>query len=84
MLYWPVPSVATERTFSISTELDASTVTPGSTAPDASLTIPAIVPVLGQGPDRREEHGQNDQSPREPVHATSCVPRKNDYFVGRN
>src|SRR6187402_3682945 len=43
MLYWPLPSVVTERTFSINTELAASTVTPGSTAPDASLTIPAIV-----------------------------------------
>src|SRR6185436_9789720 len=41
--YWPVSSVTTERTFSISAGLDASTVTPGSTAPDASLTTPAIV-----------------------------------------
>jgi hypothetical protein len=38
MRYWPLPSVTTDRTFSISAGLDASTVTPGSTAPDASLT----------------------------------------------
>src|SRR6185436_16859712 len=31
-----------ERVFSMSTGLDASTVTPGSTAPDASLTVPTI------------------------------------------
>ena len=36
-----VPSVVTERTFSISAGLAASTVTPGSTAPDVSLTTPA-------------------------------------------
>src|SRR3954453_9345863 len=41
--YWPLPSVATERAFSISAALAASTVTPGSTAPDVSLTVPAIV-----------------------------------------
>ena len=41
-MYWPVPSVTTVRVFSRSAGLDASTVTPGSTAPDASLTTPAI------------------------------------------
>jgi D-tagatose-1,6-bisphosphate aldolase subunit GatZ/KbaZ len=40
--YWPVPSVAADRTFSISTGLAASTVTPGNTAPDASFTTPAM------------------------------------------
>jgi hypothetical protein len=34
ILYWPVPSVLTERTFSIRAGLAASTMTPGSTAPD--------------------------------------------------
>src|SRR5688500_4880979 len=42
--YWPVSSLTTERTFSIRTGLAASTVTPGSTAPDASLTTPAMAP----------------------------------------
>src|SRR5438132_323268 len=45
MRYWPVPSVTTVRTFSISSGLAASTVTPGSTAPEASLTTPPIVAV---------------------------------------
>jgi hypothetical protein len=38
--YWPVPSVTAIRTFSISAGLAASTVTPGRTAPEASLTTP--------------------------------------------
>src|SRR5581483_5646948 len=42
MRYCPVPPVTTVRTFSMSAALAASTVTPGSTAPDASLTCPAI------------------------------------------
>src|SRR5688500_17094985 len=40
--YWPPPSVTAVRTFSIRAGLDASTVTPGSTAPEASLTTPVI------------------------------------------
>jgi hypothetical protein len=40
--YCPVPSVTVDRTFSMSAGLDASTVTPGSTAPDASRTSPLI------------------------------------------
>src|SRR5262249_30287761 len=43
MEYLPSPSVTTARVFSIRTGLDASTVTPGSTAPDVSFTTPAIV-----------------------------------------
>src|SRR4029453_6860675 len=42
MRYWPLPSVTTERTFSIKTGLEASTVTPGNTAPEGSLTTPVI------------------------------------------
>src|SRR5688572_19816920 len=42
MRYCPAPSVTTVRTFSINAGLAASTVTPGSTAPDESLTTPAI------------------------------------------
>ena len=42
MRYWPLPSVTAVRIFSISSGLDASTVTPGSTAPDESLTTPVI------------------------------------------
>src|SRR4029453_18627568 len=36
--------VSTDRTFSMRTGLAASTVTPGSTAPDTSLTTPVIAP----------------------------------------
>src|SRR5437016_4189201 len=42
MLYRPAPSETAVRTFSISAGLAASTVTPGSTAPDVSFTTPAI------------------------------------------
>ena len=41
-LYWPDESVVTVRVFSINDGLAASTVTPGRTAPDVSLTTPAI------------------------------------------
>src|SRR5688500_10386657 len=40
--YWPELSEIVERTFSISAGLDASTVTPGSTAPDESFTTPVM------------------------------------------
>src|SRR5688572_2941843 len=40
--YAPSLSVTTARTRSISTSLDASTVTPGSTAPEVSRTTPVI------------------------------------------
>src|SRR5215831_12626787 len=43
ILYWPVPSVTTERVFSMSAGLEASTVTPGKTAPVTSLTTPAML-----------------------------------------
>src|SRR6185503_11956201 len=42
--YCPVASVRAVRTFSMSAGLAASTVTPGRTAPDASLTVPTMDP----------------------------------------
>ena len=42
MRYCPVPSLTADRTFSMSAGLVASTVTPGSTAPDESFTVPAM------------------------------------------
>src|SRR6266852_8650794 len=42
MRYCPWPSVKTVRVFSMSAGLDASTETPGSTAPLESRTTPAI------------------------------------------
>src|SRR6266849_6270635 len=53
MRYSPRSSVTALRTFSMRTGLDASTVTPGSTAPDVSVTTPAmvaeLVPCAGTG-----------------------------------
>jgi hypothetical protein len=42
--YWPLSSVTADRSFSISAGLAASTVTPGSTAPEVSRTAPAMDP----------------------------------------
>ncbi len=42
MRNWPLPSVTTDRSFSMSAGLAASTVTPGITAPEPSRTTPAI------------------------------------------
>ena len=42
MRYCPVLSLMVVRTFSMSAGLVASTVTPGRTAPEVSLTEPAI------------------------------------------
>src|SRR5262245_50241192 len=42
MRYCPLPSVVAERVFSISAGLLASTLTSGRTAPELSLTVPAI------------------------------------------
>ena len=46
MRYSPRSSVTALRTFSMRTGLDASTVTPGITAPDVSVTRPAMVAEL--------------------------------------
>src|SRR5258706_8283260 len=40
--YRPDASVIAERVFSINAGLDAWTVTPGSTAPELSLTVPVM------------------------------------------
>ena len=54
--------------FSISAGLDASTVTPGSTAPEASLTTPVMTPgEYGGGDERQPEQQQgrlNDRARR--------------------
>jgi hypothetical protein len=41
-LNWPLASLITLRDFSMSAGLDASTVTPGNTAPVSSFTLPAM------------------------------------------
>src|SRR5262245_64822392 len=42
ILYWPARSVVVDRVFSIRAGLETSTVTPGTTAPLESLTVPAM------------------------------------------
>src|SRR5438552_3683394 len=63
--YRPWLSVVTDRTFSISAGLLASTVTPGITAPEVSRAIPAIVPLvvwawLGSAHTERIDSIRND------------------------
>jgi hypothetical protein len=58
------------RTFSMSAGLEASTVTPGSTAPDASRTIPAIDCAAAL-------RGSARQSINKPAYAShECRPRQ--------
>src|SRR5262245_406699 len=54
-LYSPSPSVTTVRTFSMSAGLDASTVTPGRTSPDVSLTTPVMLAWARAGTENRVE-----------------------------
>src|SRR5689334_1675105 len=56
MRYWPAPSVTTVRVFSINAGLDASTVTPGRTAPEPSRTTPAMDPCAIAAAGRRLAH----------------------------
>src|ERR1700719_1367288 len=63
ILYCPSASVTTDRTFSISAALEASTVTPGMTAPDVSLTTPAIPPAAcADRPTGERNHADNDNA----------------------
>src|SRR5579862_1191341 len=55
MRYWPVSSLTTERTRSMSAGLVASTVTPGSTAPDVSLTTPVMAACAKRGTGTRAQ-----------------------------
>ena len=66
--YRPAPSVTVLRTFSISAGLAASTVTPGSTAPEASLTMPAMVACAQAGMSHRQT-GRNEE------HLSNCTHR---------
>src|SRR5262245_8392413 len=82
--YWPVPSVTTVRDFSMSTGLDASTVTPGMTAPEASLTMPAIAGWENAGADKkRRKRMTADPVARARIEGLQSVrhdtPRDGDY-----
>jgi hypothetical protein len=68
-----VPSVTTERVFSISAGLDVSTVTPGSTAPDVSLTTPAIDACAKRTDARRSSTRTNDRTNPINLHLQSVI-----------
>jgi len=73
MSYRPSASVTTVRTFSMSTGLAASTVTPGRTAPDVSLTTPAMAAACCAE--------TADESARfNPTTTTATAPQR---FIGR-
>src|SRR5262245_4024103 len=59
MRYCPVPSVTAVRTFSIRAGLVASTVTPGSTAPEESLIVPAMTACAETTVGRRTIHARS-------------------------
>src|SRR5688572_3211328 len=61
MRNWPAPSVTATRTFSMSAGLEASTVTPGSTAPELSRTLPVRVACANPATGNRIT---NERSPR--------------------
>ena len=71
MRYWPEPSVTAVRTFSMSAGLAASTVTPGSTAPDVSFTTPVIDAWAIR---RRWQQGQTEKRHHAPGNARFIVP----------
>ena len=59
-------SLTTERTFSIRTGLAASTVTPGSTAPDVSLTTPVMAACANAAAGSKQDHQEGrHRSPRD-------------------
>src|SRR5687768_10431393 len=71
--YCPFTSEIEERTFSMRTSLDASTSTPGSTAPDESLTRPAIADCAKAAVGTRTN--------AEPITAAIKRVRTDDRFV---
>src|SRR5713226_5781922 len=62
MLYRPALSVMVERVFSISAGLDASTVTPGSTAPEESCTRPEMLACAAACAGKRSIAAQTNTS----------------------
>src|SRR5688572_21532331 len=88
MRYCPEPSVTSVRIFSIRAGLAASTVTPGSTAPDVSLTVPVNEAWANANAGSRTTHASTHTTRadrrithlhREPVSRPACcdvVPAK--------
>src|SRR5437762_7396819 len=76
MRYSPSSSVRTERTFSMRAGLVASTVTPGSTAPDVSLRTPAmpLVCCASAVPDAHIRHVDVIKPIQRAVRVMVCLP----------
>src|SRR5215831_5405434 len=70
------------RTFSMSAGLDASTDTPGSTAPVVSLTVPAIAPVVDDCAAATDgsHTAARSNAPRKPV-SLIIPPSKNQTHL---
>ena len=82
MRYWPLPSVVADRTFSISAGLAASTVTPGSTAPDGSLTMP-VIDACAQAIDGRDKTTSNTTPTTFKLRMLRCLLRPRDLIRAR-
>src|SRR5579862_6600726 len=67
ILYSPPDPVTASRTFSMSAGLDTSTFTPGMTAPDLSLTTPAIDPVVNAWPNNGLAPAANNNTHSPPI-----------------
>ena len=66
MAYSPDPSVNVVRLPSMSAGLAASTVTPGSTPPVSSRTLPAMLPVWAAAPVERKTQADSRLAMRTP------------------
>src|SRR5437763_4733952 len=72
--YCPVESVTAARVFSSSTALAASTVTPGNTAPDESLTTPASAVWAYAALDMSDRHAAASAALLHTFHTDICSP----------
>src|SRR5689334_11002602 len=69
MRYSPRSSVTVVRDFSIRTGLVASTVTPGSTAPEESVTTPETLAALVPCADAQTGGRRRETAAKNPTHA---------------
>ena len=76
MRNWPTPSVMATRIFSMRTGLAASTVTPGSTAPELSRTLPARVACANADIGRRITKARSPRDLARVAHVQCLSPWK--------
>ena len=83
--YRPSPSVTAVRTFSISAGLATSTVTPGSTPPESSRTVPEIVLVCADAASgHNTRHASGNQEVRDELsHLPAPFPVDVVFHTGR-